>query len=108
VVVPLRLGSGTRLKIVEAWAMAKPIVSTTLGAEGIDGVPGRDILIADEPDAFAKATVRILDDPAFAKALGEAGRRLAEERYSWRAAGRALEGFMSSLLAGPRKVSAGG
>jgi len=99
VVVPLRLGSGTRLKIVEAWAMARPIVSTTLGAEGIEGVPGRDLLIADEPEAFAKATLRVLDDPAFAKSVGEAGRRLAEEKYSWRAAGLALDGFVESLLA---------
>ena len=50
--MPLRLGGGTRLKIVEAMAMGKAMVSTTLGAEGIDAVPGRDILIEDQPDAW--------------------------------------------------------
>lgn len=99
VVVPLRLGGGTRLKIVEAWAMGKAIVSTTLGAEGIEGVPGRDILIADDAEGFATAVVRVLDDPAQAAALGGAGRRLAVERYSWPRATQALEHFFRERLA---------
>jgi polysaccharide biosynthesis protein PslH len=99
VVVPLRLGSGTRLKIIEAWAMARPVVSTTLGAEGIDGVPERDLLIADDPRAFARAVVRVLDDPALGARLGAAGRRLAVERYSWPGAARTLVGFFRRLLA---------
>lgn len=99
VVVPLRLGSGTRLKIVEAWAMARPVVSTALGAEGLDAVPGRHLLIADDPAEFARAVVRVLDEPALADALGREGRALAEERYSWRGAARMLEGFFRRLLA---------
>jgi len=97
-VVPLRLGSGTRLKILEGMAMGKAIVSTTLGAEGIDAVPGRDLLVADEPASFAAAVIRLLDDPGLAARLGSAGRRLAVERYSWEAAARALEGFYREVL----------
>ena len=99
VVVPLRLGSGTRLKIVEAWAMARPVVSTALGAEGLEAEPGRHLLIADDPAAFARAVVRVLDEPALAAELGRSGRALAAERYSWRGAARALEDFFRRLLA---------
>ncbi len=94
VVVPLRLGGGTRLKIVEAMAMGKAIVSTTLGAEGIDATPGRDILIADEPRMFAASAAQLLEDPSLAARLGRAARRLAVERYSWTAAAGALDEFV--------------
>jgi glycosyltransferase involved in cell wall biosynthesis len=103
VVVPMRLGGGTRLKIVEAMAMGKPIVSTTLGAEGIEAVPGRDLLIADEPAAFADAVTRLLDDRPLCARLGDAARRLAVERYSWTAAAQRLEGFVRSV--GPTRAS---
>jgi len=98
-VVPLRVGGGTRLKIVEGMAMGKPIVSTTLGAEGVEAVPGRDILIADDPASFAAAVVRVLDDPALATQLGRSARQLAVERYSWRAAALALERFFGEIIA---------
>jgi glycosyltransferase involved in cell wall biosynthesis len=98
VVVPLRLGSGTRLKIVEGMAMGKAIVSTTLGAEGIEAVPGRDILIADEPAAFAESVNRLLGEPGLAARIGQAARRLAVERYAWREAARALESFYCQVL----------
>lgn len=109
-VVPLRLGSGTRLKIVEGMAMGKAIVSTTLGAEGIDAVPERDLLIADDPSRFAACVVRLLDDPALAARLGRAGRALAVERYSWSAAAQRLERFYEETLAGvhPAAGSRGG
>jgi glycosyltransferase involved in cell wall biosynthesis len=106
IVVPLRLGSGTRLKIVEAWAMARPVVSTTLGAEGIDGVAGRDLLIADAPADFASAVVRVLDDSALGARLGAAGRRLAVERYSWPGAARTLLEFFRGQIA--RRASPAG
>jgi glycosyltransferase involved in cell wall biosynthesis len=80
--------------------MAKPIVSTTLGAEGIDAVPGRDIMIADEPRDFAAAVTALLADPGKAAEMGRAGRRLAEERYSWPAAGDALDRFIGELREG--------
>jgi glycosyltransferase involved in cell wall biosynthesis len=99
VVVPLRLGSGTRLKILEAWAMGRPVVSTALGAEGLDGVAGRHLLIADDPAEFASAVLRVLGEPALASELGRAGRALAAERYSWSGAARALEGFFKQALA---------
>ena len=98
VVVPLRIGGGTRLKIVEAMAMGKAIVSTTLGAEGIEAVDGRDLMIADTPEAFASAVNRLLAEPGEAGALARAARRLAEARYAWSAAGRALEAFYFQLV----------
>jgi glycosyltransferase involved in cell wall biosynthesis len=98
VVVPLRLGGGTRLKIVEAMAMGKAIVSTTLGAEGIEAVPGRDILIEDEPAAFAEALSRLLAEPTLAARIGQSARHLAVDRYSWSDAARALEGFYRLIL----------
>jgi polysaccharide biosynthesis protein PslH len=98
VVVPLRLGGGTRLKIVEAMAMGKAIVSTTLGAEGIEAVPGRDILIEDEPAAFAEAVNRLLAEPGLAARIGQSARLLAVERYAWRGAAQALESFYRGIL----------
>ena len=98
VVVPLRLGGGTRLKIVEAMAMGKAIVSTTLGAEGIEAVPGRDILIEDEPAAFADAVNRLLTDPRLATRIGQSARQLVVERYAWSGAARALEDFYRRIL----------
>jgi polysaccharide biosynthesis protein PslH len=98
VVVPLRLGGGTRLKIVEAMAMGKAIVSTTLGAEGIEAVPGRDILVEDEPAAFAQAVSRFLAELGLAAHIGQSARQLAVERYGWSGAARALEGFYRRIL----------
>ncbi len=96
-IVPLRVGGGTRLKILEAMAMGKAVVSTSLGAEGIEAQSGRDLLLADGPEAFAAAVVRVLEDPALADRLGAAARRLVEERYGWPAAVRKLEAFYQSL-----------
>ena len=98
VVVPLRLGGGTRLKVVEAMAKAKPIISTRLGAEGIDVVDGTHLLLADEPREFAAAVERVLSDRALADQLGAGARRLAEERYTWQAIGGRLEGFYEQLV----------
>jgi len=98
VVVPLRLGGGTRLKIVEGMAMRKAIVATSLGAEGIEAVPGRDLLIADEPERFSDAVVRLLQEPGLAERLGNAARQLAVARYAWSAAGAALDEFYREIL----------
>jgi glycosyltransferase involved in cell wall biosynthesis len=98
VVVPLRVGGGTRLKIVEAMAMGKAIVSTTLGAEGIEAVPGRDILIEDEPAAFGDAVNRLLAGPDLAARIGESARLLAVKRYAWSSATQALEVFYRQIL----------
>jgi sugar transferase (PEP-CTERM/EpsH1 system associated) len=82
-VVPLRVGSGTRLKIFEAMAMGKATVSTTIGAEGLPVTDGVDILIGDTPSAFAAQTVALLQDAAKGERLGRAARTLVESRYSW-------------------------
>ena len=73
-IIPLRVGGGTRLKILEGWAMGKAIVSTSVGAEGLTIKPGRDILIANDPRGFARQIVRALESPELRKSLGRAGR----------------------------------
>ena len=98
VVVPLRLGGGTRLKIVEAMAMGKAIVSTTLGCEGIEAVNGRNLLLEDHPEPFAAAVNRLLMEPELRKQIGRSARQLAVEKYSWAAAARNLEQFFRALL----------
>ena len=82
-VVPLRAGSGTRIKIFEALAMGKAVVSTTVGAEGLALESGRHFLAADTPHDFAHAVIRLVRDPARRQALGDAGRALVETDYSW-------------------------
>jgi glycosyltransferase involved in cell wall biosynthesis len=84
-VVPLRIGGGTRLKILEAMAFGRPVVSTTIGCEGIDVTPGEDILVADTPQDFAAACIDLLADEKQRQALGRAGRQLVERRYRWEA-----------------------
>lgn len=81
-VVPLRIGSGTRLKILEAAAMSKPVVSTSIGAEGLDFAPGEEILIADKPKEFAQAVATLLNNEALREAMGRAARRRVESQYS--------------------------
>jgi glycosyltransferase involved in cell wall biosynthesis len=90
-VVPLLSGSGTRFKILEAWAAARAVVSTSLGAEGLDAKHEQHLLIADSPAAFAEAILRLLDDSALRRRLGEAGRELYLDRFTWPVAWRALE-----------------
>src|SRR5688500_13044172 len=82
-VVPLRIGGGTRLKIFEALAMAKPVVSTTIGAEGLPVVSGEHLVLADGADDFAHAVVALLRDSERRRRLAEAGRALVHERFSW-------------------------
>ena len=91
VIAPLRIGGGTRLKILEAMAMAAPVVSTSLGAEGLAVTSGRELILADTAEAFASETVRVLRDDALGEKLGRAGRRLVETSYDWRASARVLE-----------------
>lgn len=84
VVVPLRLGAGTRIKIIEALAMGKAVVSTRVGAEGLAVVPGRHLIVADTPEAFAAAVVHLAGNPAARERLGREGRALVETEYDWR------------------------
>ncbi|HUA85038.1 MAG TPA: glycosyltransferase [Bryobacteraceae bacterium] len=85
-VAPLRSGSGTRFKILEAWAAGRAVVSTTLGAEGLGAQSGEHLWIADEPAEFAAAVDALLADADRRRALGEAGRRLYLEKFTWPAA----------------------
>lgn len=92
-IVPLRVGGGTRLKILNAWAMGKAIVSTSIGCEGLDAVDGENILIRDTAQGFAEAIDRVLADEAFRRRLGAQGRATAERIYSWDIIGRDMEGL---------------
>jgi len=87
-VVPLRAGGGTRLKIMNAWAMAKPVVSTAVGCQGLEAVDGENVLIRNDPREFAEAIRRLAGDPLLRRRLGENGRRTAEQVYSWDVVGR--------------------
>jgi glycosyltransferase involved in cell wall biosynthesis len=97
VVVPLRIGGGTRIKILEACAAGKPVVSTTIGAEGLDVVPGREILVADAPTDFANLVVRLLDDPLQSEVLAKGARAKIVDRYSSSALNKALETVISRI-----------
>ena len=90
-VVPLLSGSGTRFKILEAWAAGRAVVSTTLGAEGLQARNDQELAIADSPDKFAEWIARLLADPGMRRSLGEAGRALYLEKFTWEAAWRRLE-----------------
>ena len=98
-VVPLRIGGGTRLKIFEALAMGKAVVSTRIGAEGLPIVSGQHFLQADSPADFAQAVVTLLKDPDRRRTLGRAGRRLVEERYSWTQVTRQFEAHCEEVVA---------
>jgi sugar transferase (PEP-CTERM/EpsH1 system associated) len=93
-IVPLRIGGGTRLKIFEAMSMAKAVVSTSIGAEGLPVRNGYHLLIADDPIGFAENTLRLLGDASQRARIGRAARHLVEENYSW---GRVSEGFAQAL-----------
>ncbi|HQO57936.1 MAG TPA: glycosyltransferase [Candidatus Omnitrophota bacterium] len=97
-IVPLRIGSGTRLKILEAMAMGKAVVSTTIGAEGIEVTDGKDIFIADDPREFADRVIDLLKNPDKRKAMGLNGRKLVEQKYTWEVIGEKLEQDIQSVF----------
>jgi glycosyltransferase involved in cell wall biosynthesis len=94
VVVPLLSGSGTRFKILEAWAAQKAVASTRIGAEGLGARAGKHLLIADRPNDFAESVQALLDRPNDAATLARAGRDLYREKYTWPAAWKALRTFL--------------
>jgi glycosyltransferase involved in cell wall biosynthesis len=100
--VPLRAGGGMRVKILNALAQGLPIVSTTLGCEGIAVESGRHLLVADTPEAFAQAILRLLEDKSLADELGDNGRRLIQSTYDYRAACRPLETLYQQALSAQR------
>jgi glycosyltransferase involved in cell wall biosynthesis len=107
-IVPLRIGGGTRLKIFEAMAMSKAVVSTSIGAEGLPVRSGENILLADTPKQFAESVIYLLRDSDARTRLGSAARTLVLENYSWT---KVAESFARTLhdavVSGkPRNVSA--
>jgi glycosyltransferase involved in cell wall biosynthesis len=97
VLVPVRSGGGTRLKLLDGLASRRAVVSTTMGAEGVDVRDGEHLLLADGAEPFAAAVLRALADPDLRHRLADAGRRLAEERYDWRRLGDRLEALFAEL-----------
>lgn len=99
-VVPLRVGGGTRLKVLDAMALGKALVSTSIGCEGLDVTPGEHLLVADTPEDFASSVVSLLRDPARRRQLGAAARRLVMERYAWEIVGdRLLDAYDQAVAA---------
>lgn len=97
VVVPILAGSGTRLKIVEAWAAGRAVVSTAAGAEGLPAVSGQHIMIEDDAEKFAEAVSRLLASPLLRNRLGVAGRALYEKEFTWQAAWDRLAVVLNTL-----------
>jgi len=91
-IAPIRSGSGTRLKIVEAWAAGVPVVSTTVGAEGLPARHGENILLADDPGTFGDAVSSLLESCPERQRIGRAGREQYEKDLTWDVAWRSLEG----------------
>lgn len=100
-VVPMRMGSGVRLKVLQAMAMGVPVVSTSLGVAGVDVENGRDFLLADSAGDFGRQIIRLLKNPALGRALGDSARELARARYDWRAIVPALNDFYEELTGAP-------
>lgn len=99
-VVPVLSGSGTRFKILEAWAAGTAVVSTALGAEGLEGRDGEHLLLADTPEGFAAAVSRLLDSPSERLRIGCAGRKLYEQSYTWGLAWKKLEAVFGNASLG--------
>lgn len=97
VVVPLLSGGGTRLKILEAFAMGRPVVSTTIGAAGIEARDGEHLLLADRPEAFARAITRLATEPGLRERLVERAYALVRDRYQWTAAAKRLEAVYDAV-----------
>jgi sugar transferase (PEP-CTERM/EpsH1 system associated) len=105
-VVPLRIGGGSRLKILEALAMGRAIVSTPVGAEGLDVVHERHAVLADDPRTFAKSVLQLVDDPERCRTLAGEGRRLVEQRYGWDALAERFGSFLCEVA--EKEVSSSG
>jgi glycosyltransferase involved in cell wall biosynthesis len=105
-IVPLRVGGGTRLKILNAWSMGCAVVSTSIGCEGLEAIDGKNILIRDDPASFAKAVVEVELDPQLRARLGAEARRTAESVYSWAVIGRSLASLYRDVSAGASGLGA--
>jgi glycosyltransferase involved in cell wall biosynthesis len=99
-VVPLRQGSGTRLKILEAMALGTPVVSTTKGAEGHAAAGGEHLLLADTPVDFARATTTLLEEQALRTGLADRARCLVENQYDWGRIGQQFAALVTAAVHG--------
>jgi glycosyltransferase involved in cell wall biosynthesis len=97
-VAPLRAGSGTRLKILEALAAGRPVVTTPVGHEGLATVPEEHVLVAPDAATFARCVVRLCRDVSLRRRLGSAGRALVEREYGWERAGELLATLYAELV----------
>jgi polysaccharide biosynthesis protein PslH len=97
-VVPIRVGGGTRVKILDSWAMGKAVISTTIGCEGLDAIDGDNILIRDAPESFADGISEVLSSPELNSGLGLSARRTAETKYSWDVIGSRIRAFYREQL----------
>lgn len=98
-IVPLRIGGGTRLKIVESLSIGCPVISTTIGAQGLELRDGEHLLLADTPGEFARAALRLVADPTLRQRLRTAGRQQVLNLYGWPQLGARLHDFYESLVA---------
>ncbi len=103
-VVPLRIGGGTRLKILDALAMGQAVVTTSIGCEGLELRSGEHLCVGDDPAAFTELVVRALNDPAFARGIGEAGRARVRSHYDWKSIAQVLERVYLSAVEKRRAV----
>lgn len=104
-VCPIRDGGGTRLKLLDAMAMGKPIVATSIAIEGTDSVPGRHVLVGDRPEEFVSRVVTALRDPALRRTLSRQARSLVEEEYDWTHIGKKINGLYGRLAASHRPAA---
>lgn len=105
VIVPLRIGGGTRLKVLEALSMEKPMVATAVGCEGIEITNNENILVADEPEAFARAVLDLFERSALRRRLATAGRTLVEQRYDWARSAERLSSVYLDIKSSERKTT---
>jgi glycosyltransferase involved in cell wall biosynthesis len=101
-IVPIRTGGGTRLKVLDAWAMGKAVVSTSVGCEGLAARDGENIFVRDDPGGFAEAVRTVLHNEEQRAALGAAGRRTAEQTYDWNIIGTAIKQAYLGILRADR------
>lgn len=99
-IVPLRVGGGSRLKILESLALGTPVVSTSKGAEGLSLTPGADLLMGDSAGDFAAATLRLLGDASLRASLSRQGRETVTAQYDWQGIGQKLRSFVAAVQAG--------
>ena len=103
-IVPLRIGGGSRLKILEAMAMEKPVLSTSIGAEGLDVRSGKDIFIADSPQIFAEKIITCLANKELLARVARQGRKLVMKKYGWEACGKDLNRYISRIIEGGTRL----